>query len=815
MRQKAQKGLVATLLLFTLSFTQPCYGVVSPSSATILLAATGGIGLAGILVAALFSKDDDNKAADNNNTKWGGEITATGVLLSAPNVPQNLVLKNVSPSETAKIDSVTLGNTIHGVTVGPIGTACQSISPEGTCNVTVTADSADSYGSGLATITYSNGAKTTTANVTVAPTTLQLSDVTEAPGVTERIINQGEDIVLKQTPNPLQFKYTNTGKFNWLPPTTGNKVAWHTMFDDPQGPNPPGSEYYVKLDNNQCGSNSVAPNSFCTFEIYTNGNHIGDWGIIKATGLNIGDDKLNNILAWGGLAITINLNSSDYHLGYRSVELKNTVPTVQQKGRNIKITGIAPSGNLLVGADPTNPVAKYCPPTSSPYYTNDCDDYDTDCTIVDESGPAISLAPGGRCLIWFKAHSKKGKGTSNFDLDLQTVSADDGRINIDLTGKKQDSNDDSWIDLSNDEKNCNFTAYYDKSLYAGGIFNVAGEAQSTSFIARWDGSSWYNLGSGILDSEGGSYVNALTIAKGDLYAGGKFTYAGDQETPNISRWNGLGWSRLGDETSVDIVSALTDMNRKLIVGDTGGSINQWDNGTGNWTHLGDMDNSVYSLLFMDGQLYAGGNFSGVVAKWNSGTSWSSLLPSQQSSEGRVFTLANMGGVLLAGGDFTTGQGPELTFIAKWNGGTNWSTVGDDLDNDVSALTTTYSGAGETLDLYAGGYFTQTSGQTQTILNYVAKLENSLWSGMSPSSPGFNDGTTYSLASMYTNEGSTPLHVYAGGYFSSDYDGNNDLLFIARWDGSSWLPLGAGMDNEVYALTIAPALDITGFGGGSA
>ena len=71
------------------------------------------------------------------------------------------------------------------------------------------------------------------------------------------------------------------------------------------------------------------------------------------------------------------------------------------------------------------------------------------------------------------------------------------------------------------------------NLYAGGGFTTAGGV-SANRIAKWDGSSWSALGSGM-----NSTVNALAVdASGNLYAGGYFTTAGGVSANYIAKWDG-------------------------------------------------------------------------------------------------------------------------------------------------------------------------------------------------------------------------------------------------------------------------------------
>jgi len=63
------------------------------------------------------------------------------------------------------------------------------------------------------------------------------------------------------------------------------------------------------------------------------------------------------------------------------------------------------------------------------------------------------------------------------------------------------------------------------------------------YIAKWDGSSWSALSSGM----GGSSpsVHALAVSGSDVYAGGKYTTAGGVSANYIAKWDGTSWRALG------------------------------------------------------------------------------------------------------------------------------------------------------------------------------------------------------------------------------------------------------------------------------
>ena len=237
-------------------------------------------------------------------------------------------------------------------------------------------------------------------------------------------------------------------------------------------------------------------------------------------------------------------------------------------------------------------------------------------------------------------------------------------------------------------------------------------------IAKWDGTSWGALGSGM----NGTVQALARDSSGNLYAGGYFTTAGGVSANHVAKWDGASWTALGSGMSSYVWALAVDSSGNLYAGGTftiAGGVNanyiaKW-NGT-SWTALGWGMNYVVHSLALDssGNLYAGGDFStagGVsanrLAKWN-GTSWSNVAQLAGGlginipySQPLLHALArDSSGNLYAGGLFTTAGGVSANYIAKWNG-TSWTTLSSGLTNFVLALAVDSSG-----NLYAGGVFTR-------------------------------------------------------------------------------------------------------------
>ncbi|HOW73868.1 MAG TPA: PHB depolymerase family esterase, partial [Phycisphaerae bacterium] len=221
-------------------------------------------------------------------------------------------------------------------------------------------------------------------------------------------------------------------------------------------------------------------------------------------------------------------------------------------------------------------------------------------------------------------------------------------------------------------------AVYQDQLIAAGHFTTAGGA-SANHIARWDGTQWQPLGSGISGPPTYAGVNALAVYGGSLVAGGYFTSAGGVSANHIARWDGTQWKALGSGIGsfYPYVSALAVYNGRLIAGGdfkyAGGAganfIAQWDGST--WQALGSGANSyVTALAVYNGSLVTGGLFTtagGVsakhIARWN-GSTWQAL---GSGTDYEVQALAVHGTELIAGGDFTTAGGVNVNRIACWDG----------------------------------------------------------------------------------------------------------------------------------------------------
>lgn len=371
----------------------------------------------------------------------------------------------------------------------------------------------------------------------------------------------------------------------------------------------------------------------------------------------------------------------------------------------------------------------------------------------------------------------------------------------------------------------------------GGQFNIAGSSAAAN-IAMFDPvtGSWSPLGSGT----NGAVRALMTLPNGSLVAGGDFTIAGGVATSGVARWNGTSWSSIGPTNPLPFIdwystySLATLPNGDIVAGgeymDLGGAVYglmRWNGST--WSNFGFVTGSAGTVHVMrtmpNGDLVIAGAFAYVngqsiprIARWN-GTSWSGFGPGAPVS--RVYGLAVMpNGDICTGENYTPGWPPNAH---RWNGST-WSQIGTGMNGSILAMLVLANG-----DLVATGAFTNAGGFGA---NSIARWDGTTWSSFGA---GLSNGVGESLIVLPTGDlvvgGSVAFgvvkwngttwnsfggrgldggsinsmtslpdgDVVAGGQFVTA-DDDRIVNRIARSDGTTWFPLGAGSAAPVTAVT---------------
>ncbi len=243
-------------------------------------------------------------------------------------------------------------------------------------------------------------------------------------------------------------------------------------------------------------------------------------------------------------------------------------------------------------------------------------------------------------------------------------------------------------------------------FYAAGNFDFAGPL-AVSNIARWDGTGWSALGSGLQGtSASADSVSVLTrLPNGDLLAAGNFTSAGGVPVPGIARWDGSAWSAFPAPViagfTISFVRIATGSGNTLLAlankasGATGSSPTLLAFDGSSWSELTNRPaGDVAALLSLPGgDVLVGGSFpqaggilSGVM-RWN-GQTFSTVEPLLRRTV-NALTLAPNGDVLAS--VTITSLIPEQQFsIARFNG-TTWTAVGTPLTGTPASLAALSSG----------------------------------------------------------------------------------------------------------------------------
>jgi len=249
-------------------------------------------------------------------------------------------------------------------------------------------------------------------------------------------------------------------------------------------------------------------------------------------------------------------------------------------------------------------------------------------------------------------------------------------------------------------------AVYKGELYVGGnILNIKGI--TTKGIARWNGTQWRSVRSGI--TGGWRDVSAMAVYKNELYIGGTFTGVDSQLCLGVAKWNGNTWSPVG---------------AGLAAGSGGGGVG------------GMVVDSVKNVLYLVGGFqYAGGIKVNGVAQWD-GTNWDSVGSPITNGGTGICMYRNK---LFIGGSAKTYQ-PTDTIVASWDGKKWTPHLGP--DGTVRSLIVYQD------KLIVGGHFNKVGSDT-LCKGIAAYYEPAV---------GINTKKNHSSIEVYPNPANNTIHV---------------------------------------------------------
>lgn len=314
-------------------------------------------------------------------------------------------------------------------------------------------------------------------------------------------------------------------------------------------------------------------------------------------------------------------------------------------------------------------------------------------------------------------------------------------------------------------------------LYVGGYFEYANDQQVWG-VAKYSGGQWTALGTG---SNGSGTVSDLAWYDGQLYAAGTFANMGNAQITGVAKWDGHQWTDEG------LVGALRE-SKFLVTGDT-----LWSYGVRNdapdgkryvlsyktsnqWDKIAKLDgssmNSAEVAIVHDHHLYILASNERIY-KWD-GMSWSE----EFDIDGSEFLFSYKGELYVIAQNNSTDRleiiGVEnLTLIGSFSNSNRQFSIHCAVDLQD--------------ELWLGGYFQSFNG---SLFPSLIKWSSNNWS-----SPGKVANTGYDSFNSYAY-GETVFadSMFVGGSFL--FAGNEYAPYVARWKDEAWHPVGDGLNNVV-------------------
>ena len=207
-------------------------------------------------------------------------------------------------------------------------------------------------------------------------------------------------------------------------------------------------------------------------------------------------------------------------------------------------------------------------------------------------------------------------------------------------------------------------------------------------------------------------------------------------------------------------------------------------------------------LFVAGDYFEQGA-STRIERWN-GVRWEQVPNAPDGFIGSLAVFDPGGGErLYVGGDFSTTDGILVHGIASWDG-SSWAPLGGGvgLGGYVTAMTVWDDGSGGGPALYVGGGFDSAGGNPAS---NMARWDGSSWSPL-------GSGAGASVRALIGWDDGTGPDLYAAGTFTDA--GGMPANRIAKWDGVTWQPLAAGLTASPGRFSVGSCLAVFDDGGGS-
>lgn len=340
-------------------------------------------------------------------------------------------------------------------------------------------------------------------------------------------------------------------------------------------------------------------------------------------------------------------------------------------------------------------------------------------------------------------------------------------------------------------------------LIASGLFDRM-NGTNASRIARWNGQSWFPLGSGLT-----GFPRVAVSTEGHVFATGSFLSVGLVPAMRVAEWDGLTWSALNPGTNGQVSAIARLPNGDLVVGggfSTIEGVSAWRVArrdlSGSWSPcLPNLQGvGVRSIAVLpNGDFVVAGSF-GVwvdevhiqnIGRWDAAAgTWRPIGSGSISEVNAVVFVPDRG--VVAARHFAAGTAAAHA-VCVWDG-ESWTPIGSGVSSTVMALCAMPNG-----DVIAGGLFGDIGGVQA---RRIARWDGSVWH---PLGSGVDSGSMINAIQLLPDN-----RVIVGGSFTSI--GGVTARNVAIWDGMSWSAIGNGVSGPVNAISVSENIEITVGGG---
>jgi trimeric autotransporter adhesin len=285
------------------------------------------------------------------------------------------------------------------------------------------------------------------------------------------------------------------------------------------------------------------------------------------------------------------------------------------------------------------------------------------------------------------------------------------------------------------------------SIFVAGPFTTAGGIAGTNRVARFDGTSFHQMGEGL-----GSTPSSIGIWNGELYVGGSFTASGNgAPLLRLARWNGANWEQVGPGLGDGSVGGITVFQGQLHL-------------VGTFTRTG--EETGWQILGRGLARWDGTAFHDVGSGGLQPGPGESLGPA--TSGAAVFDLNGVGPSLYVWGGFGMAGGTRVWGIARWDGN-NWHDVGGGarLSNGIHAawirsVTVFDDGTGEALWI---GSSAQSSSGFHWVGGNVPAQGIAKWDGTAWYSPNITVNNNVFALQQFNDPTGEPV-LWTGGQYTA-------------------------------------------------